>query len=691
MKKEIVKSTILLTTICLALSQGAFCAENKELVRMDLDQNSDGSVKVNIYTDKPYTEQVIVNKKPDNKYVILLPETVNTMGVKPDITGLSNVKGVDVKTQQYSSLPNKGYTKITIDGKKPIEIVPQTHVSRTMQAPKRSVSEQTRNVMSQSNRRPYVTPQQVQMTVPQRVLNQSRPATHTDFVPAYERQRQYNNSQNLTRQYSQPTQNYVSRPVQQTRHESVVSQPQRAVQQLTQSVQQMVQPTVQQQTQLVETTQTSNNALTENEQVALEDNNNQAIDDATAKQLEANDDDITEDDLAFFKKIIRFKQKVARKIKQILSFRISFSTFMGLAQFALLIVLIKIIGDLVKRIQYPNANDIETRPVTKRLIHDNDETFEQAYPSYSNMDVYNTSRSNFEEDNKEGFNMKPLSAPSTFAKTSNNLYSNGNMMYNQQQPASQSFIQQNDFYRPLNKISKEEKMSIFDENAEDIERTIFKNPLKQISKQEEQTLFDEEEPSSFNSPFNGRDDYSIKEQEEDFFGYNKPAQSDEDFFIFEDDDEDDDNITYQEDYVDEEDEAEYDEVDDVESDDEYEYVEEDSDDEYEDDVEEVEEAEPVEAEQPSDPFEHLTVKSKYVIDSNRGFAQVSVDGLNALIGYVGSKISVIRKFKEDINDKMQVRLNEQADENTLIYIIKVGKFKTLVEVKPDSIRQLLDL
>ena len=690
MNKEIVKSTILLTTLCFALSQGAFAAENKELVRMDLDQNSDGSVKVNIYTDKPYTEQIIVNKKPDNKYVILLPETVNTMGVKPDVTGVSNVKGIDVKTQHYSSLPNKGYTKITIDGKRPIEIVPQTHVSRTMQAPKRSISEQTRSVMSQSNRRPYVTPQQVQMTVPQRVLNQSRPATHNDFVPSYERQRQYNNSQTVTRQYSQPAQNnYVSRPVQQTRQETVVSQPQRTVQQFAQTVQQAVQPQAQQQTQLIETTQTTNNALTENEQVALDDNNNQAVDDATAKQLEANDDDITEDDLAFFKKIIRFKQKVARKIKQILSFRISFSTFMGLAQFALLIVLIKIIGDLVKRIQYPNGNDIETRPVTKRLIHNNDETFEQAYPSYSNMDVYNTSRSNFEEDNKEGFNMKPLSAPSTFAKTSNNLYSNGNMMYNQQQPASQSFIQENDFYRPLNKVSKEEKMSIFDENAEDIERTIFKNPLKQISKHEEQTLFDEDEPASLNSPFNNQEDYSIKEQEEDFFNYNNTSQqNDEDFFIFEDD-EDDDNIEYQEDYVDEEEDTEYDE----DSDEEYEYEYEDEDgEEYEEEVEDVEEeSAPQEPQQVSDPFEHLTVKSKFVIDSNRGFAQVSVDGLNALIGYVGSKISVIRKFNEEINDKMQVRLNEQADENTLIYIIKVGKYKTLVEVKPDSIRQLLDL
>ena len=86
----------------------------------------------------------------------------------------------------------------------------------------------------------------------------------------------------------------------------------------------------------------------------------------------------------------------------------------------------------------------------------------------------------------------------------------------------------------------------------------------------------------------------------------------------------------------------------------------------------------------TNPYEQLSVKSRYVIDSNRGFAQVSVDGINALIGYVGSKISVIRKFNEDINAKMQVRLNEQPDAETMIYIVKIGNYKTLIEVKPNS-------
>ena len=55
------------------------------------------------------------------------------------------------------------------------------------------------------------------------------------------------------------------------------------------------------------------------------------------------------------------------------------------------------------------------------------------------------------------------------------------------------------------------------------------------------------------------------------------------------------------------------------------------------------------------------------------------------------KTFITLTFKEDIKDSMQVRLNEQPDAETMIYIIKLGNYKTLVEVKPNSIRQLLDL
>lgn len=655
MPKQVIRYNLIFAFLFLFTSNVFAADVNNELVKMDFNQSSDGSVKVNIYTDKPYKDQIIVNKKPDNKYVILLPETVNSLGVKPDVSGISGVQNVDVKTQQYSSLPGKGYTKITIDTKRPINLVPQAYVTKKLVPEKKTKS------------RPYVSPQQVQMTVPQRVLQQ-RALTNNDFSSAYERRERV--------QASQPS--YVARPQQAQSNIRREARTQQYVQPQRQVEQPVVQQTTTQQTQVqqvVETVATQENASAidnaqENTTEKLE--NQQAVDD---ESISAIDDDISESELAFFKKIIRVKQKVVNKVKKLLSVRISFASFMTVLQFILLIVLIKIIGDLIKKVQ--DTGSSQSPSVTRRLIHDNDETFEPAYPSYSNMDVYNTNRSNFEEDNKEGFNVKPLSTPMNFSnvqpKVQNNLYSKSN--FNQPQP----FSAQSDFYKPLSKISEEEKMSIFDENANEIEKRIFKNPLTSISKQDEETLFDDNDLTEENSPFNS-DKYSINERDE-FFNYSNASDNDEDFFIFEDEDEDED-VEYQEDYIDEE------------EDEEYEYVEEDDEDydnvdEYEED--EIDNEVSEEPQKEVDPFEHLTVHSKYVIDANRGFAQVSVDGINALIGYVGSKISVIRKFQDEVKGSMQVRLNEQPDAQTMIYILKLGSYKTLVEVKTDNIRPLLDL
>ena len=634
---------------------------SNELLKIDINQTSEDSVKVNIYTDKPYKDKIIVNKRPDNKYVILLPETANSVTTKPDISGASMLNNVEVKTQQYSSLPDKAYTKITIDGKKPLEIVPQAFTTKKATSAKRSTT------------RPYLTPQQVQTAVPQRILNQpqQRPVVNSDFVPSYERQRQLNQQQQnyvTIPQQSQPS-TYVRREQNSTQYE-----PQTRVQNIQQTLQTTQNSSaVSQNNTKPEEDNNNNNTVTEtqsNQETATnEEQSNQAIDDAGQ-----NEEEISEDDLAFFKKLIKIKQKIIRKIKKLLSIRISLSSFLTVLQLILLVVLVKIISDLVKKIQGQN----EKQPLTKRLIHDSDEAFEQGYPTYSNMDVYNTNRSNFEEDSKQGFNVTPISAPASF--TGKQSLQNQSYVNRINKSNEQTSIQ-NNFYKPFNEINEEERMSIFDENSQDIEKTIFKNPLTQISKQEEDTLFDEFEPAQENTPFTDKDN------QDDFFNYVNQSNNDEDFFIFEDENEEE-AIQYQEDYIDEdEDEDEDYEYEDVDNG-EYEETD-DNDENYEEDIETEQSENYTEPE--SNPLEHLTVISKYIIDSNRGFAQVNVDGINALIGYVGSKVSVIRKFKEDIQGTMQVRLNEQPAPDTMIYIIKVGSFKTLVEVKPNSIRQLLDL
>ncbi|MDD3436914.1 MAG: hypothetical protein PHC64_07180 [Candidatus Gastranaerophilales bacterium] len=98
---------------------------------MDFSSTSTGGVKVILYTGKPYKDSVVVNKKSDSEYVILMPETSNSMTSAPILNSvIGTVKGVNVKTQQYEN-QIKGYTKITVSTLKPVEVVPQVQTLNT--------------------------------------------------------------------------------------------------------------------------------------------------------------------------------------------------------------------------------------------------------------------------------------------------------------------------------------------------------------------------------------------------------------------------------------------------------------------------------------------------------------------------------------------------------------------------------
>lgn len=101
------------------------------LLKVDLQKNSLGAVKLTLFTNKPYNDSTVVNKKTDFEYVVLMPETSNSLTVKPSIASVSDVvRSVDVKTQQYGN-QLKGYTKITILTSKPIEIVTEAQSLNT--------------------------------------------------------------------------------------------------------------------------------------------------------------------------------------------------------------------------------------------------------------------------------------------------------------------------------------------------------------------------------------------------------------------------------------------------------------------------------------------------------------------------------------------------------------------------------
>ena len=660
MHRQRVKHSLIL--ISLFMASQTFAASLNDLVNVDLSQTSENSVKINIYTDKPFKDEIIVNKKPNNQYVILLPETSTSVYSNPDISGIPALNKVEVKAQQYASIPDKGYTKITIDSKRPIEIIPQSIVSKKTQTP--SINRTTSAPKTEN--KSYVSNSQVPMALPQRVLNQQKPVTGSNFSTQTERKSQQENTVSNSQQVLQ-NKNNVS---------EVLTLP----------------PNLE--TQSAYPPDETPSTQTEQQVTENTDNENKSQVEETEEKTSSNiDDDISEDDLAFFKKIIRFKQKVIRKIKKVLSIKISFNSFATILQLILLGVLIKLVTDFIGKL-----NKEET-PLKTRLIHAQEENFEPLYPTYSDMDVYSTTRSNFEEDNKEGFNIQPVST-SYIEKSS--------PYHNYKNP----YTGQNN--KTFNLIDEVHDMSVFDENSKDIEKAIFKNPLTPISKEDEEKLFDEDEiePSQENTPFI----YEQDESADDFLNYQDDSQNEDDFLIYEEDEtlpqEDsfstnfameevsmDDEYNLDEEFDDSENE-DY-EIDENDENTEYIYVDENGDEyeevdeeDYEEIIEEESSNEPVnepKSEEDVNPFDHLKVESKYVIDSFRGFAHVSVDGINAIISYVGSKVNIIRKFKENVNAQMQVRINEQPDEETMIYIVKLGNYKTLVEVKPNSIRPLLDL
>lgn len=114
--------SILLFGAHIASANGIF---QNSLIRMEFSKTSSGGIKINLFTGKPYKDAISVNKRSDFEYIILMPETSNSMTADPILNPVIGiVKGVSIKTQPYDDQV-KGYTKISIKTLKPVEITTQ--------------------------------------------------------------------------------------------------------------------------------------------------------------------------------------------------------------------------------------------------------------------------------------------------------------------------------------------------------------------------------------------------------------------------------------------------------------------------------------------------------------------------------------------------------------------------------------
>ena len=91
-------------------------------------------------------------------------------------------------------------------------------------------------------------------------------------------------------------------------------------------------------------------------------------------------------------------------------------------------------------------------------------------------------------------------------------------------------------------------------------------------------------------------------------------------------------------------------------------------------------------------IENLHIKEKYPIDENRGLSLINYHNTDALIGYIGSKITVLKKFaKSDNAVNLSVRVHEKLSFDKTQYMVRIGQFKGIVEVTDTDVKLLLDL
>lgn len=120
--------------LCFATSSVAIESDFKNsLLKVDFAKVGTDSYNIKLYTQKPYQEPIKVIKKSNTSYYLLLPETFHSV---PSVSPTGDIKNVEVKLFPYAGQDlNNGYTKITINTAKPVNITAQLNTSQRAVAP----------------------------------------------------------------------------------------------------------------------------------------------------------------------------------------------------------------------------------------------------------------------------------------------------------------------------------------------------------------------------------------------------------------------------------------------------------------------------------------------------------------------------------------------------------------------------
>ena len=180
-KNNCVLTTILSLGLAFAPLTNAFAENN--LVQLDLKKGSGNAVDVTFFTSENYGGSVIVRKKSDNKYVILMPKVLTSGYRSTDLGSVHDlITNLDVKSVNDGAA---GYTKITVITTKPLNIT--THVAKA--EPLTDGQKQYRTLLAEA----YTVKNNINKTAPQKAAPQKTEVT-VNKAPQQNSQSQKNNA-----------------------------------------------------------------------------------------------------------------------------------------------------------------------------------------------------------------------------------------------------------------------------------------------------------------------------------------------------------------------------------------------------------------------------------------------------------------------------------------------------------------
>lgn len=673
------------------------------LLKVDLYESSLGGVKMTLYTNKPYNDSVMVNKKSDSEYVILMPETSNSLTAKPSLRSVSNaVKNVEVKTQQYSG-QIKGYTKIVVTTAKPIEIMPQVQVlSGAPQISEKEYNELLAQSAKKNIGKAVTKPAQTTVKAPAKATAKSA-AKIPAKPPVYVQKPRESVKTIISETKATATKTVSKKPVsvQKTVQQKVVNAP-KVVKETSKKAEAHVTkkaeaPAVKKaevpkkETALItpvakvpvaktatEETSKTQDVVTpaatsepQTQVVKPEEKVGPAPAATTAQQTPVASNSTMKE----ISKLQVYKHMIKNQIKATLK-KNNIYTLAGMAliPIILLLLVLRVIGKSVSKMKAQKSSfmaNLKEKPVKTTDIAGkitDDMNWKEKFKTYTEATKERAQEHAAPDNMQESPELDDLFGEEEFphiedesrvspeAAQEENFYGEVPAESAQAESAQDYEDPSADIYREVDayydnqSVSNEAGEESFAQAGTYAAET---SALDQFGSTMGQEI--SEEDISLDELF-GADEEEIASRSEESFGYavnpliEEPVAVQKDFQVeFSDD------FSFDTALMEDENEI----------------------------VEGL-------TEELTEKSGKEIVTSEFVIDNNKGFYLVDFEDTTALVGHIADEIFVLKKFDKKIEGNLQARMDERK-ENSINYMTKVGKFKALVEVTPKNMNLLIEL